>query len=109
MLIGPAAVALMAASGAFAQGQPPAGYNEALIKAGGQSDALSMVCGKATQARVDAHKADLRQHFAAKGVAPAKFNVIYDTAFNEMKSGAAANPAQTKATCARLARGVLTG
>ena len=89
---------------AFADNSPP-GYHEAMIKAGGQADAVGVVCGKFTEARASAHKAELKKMFAAKGVAPAKFEAIYSGGYNELKAGAKANPLQIRQACDRLAKG----
>lgn len=102
-----ASALLMAAftTPAFADNLPP-GYHEAMIKAGGQADALGVVCGKVTEAQANAHKADLRKMYAAKGVAPAKFETIYGGGYNEVKTGARANPVQVRQACDRLAKGL---
>ncbi len=104
-------IALVAAAAALALSIPttvlaqnaPLEYYQDLAKAGGQADALSMACGKTTQAAVDAHKAKLRQNFAGHGLTPASFNGIYDAAYKSMMTQTRANPAQTKQGCARLA------
>lgn len=92
-----------------ANGQAPAGYHEAMIKGGGQIDALGVVCGKVTIAQAKAHKAKLKQMFAAKGVAPATFETVYEGGYGNVIAGAKANPVAVKARCAQIARGQLAG
>jgi len=92
---------------AFADNAPP-GYHEAMIKGGGQADALGVVCGKITEAQANAHRAELKKMYAAKGVAPAEFEAIYSGGYNEVKAGAKANPAQIRQACDRLAKGPMS-
>lgn len=98
------ATALMA-SGALAQNAGPAGYNQAMINAGGGADAVGVICQKATLAQAKAHRASLRKYMAGQGVAGAVFDTHYDRGFNEAMARAKANPAQARAACAQLARG----
>lgn len=100
------AIIAMLPSLAYAEEPAPPGYNEAVIGAGGQSDAVSLVCGKTTLSQAIAHKAVMKRLFAARGVASARFDTMYDTAFNQVKAKAQANPAQTKLQCAQFAKGM---
>lgn len=92
---------------AFADSSPP-GYHEAMIKGGGQADAVGVVCGKVTQAQANSHKAELKKMYAAKGIPPAKFEAIYSGGFNEVKAGAKANPVGIRQACDRLAKGQMS-
>lgn len=94
--------ALCAPAVVFAQSAPLQYYKD-MTKAAGQADGLSVACGKANQATVDAHKAKIRQNFAPHGLSPASFDQFYDAAFKTMIAQARTNPAQVKQACARLA------
>ena len=104
-MIASALVTAAVATAALADNSPP-GYHEAMIKGGGQADAVGVVCGTITEAQANAHKAELKKMFAAKGVAPAKFEANYGGGYDEVKAGAKANPVQIRQACARLAKGV---
>jgi hypothetical protein len=107
-VIASALAAAVVSTIAFADASPP-GYHDAMIAGGGQADAVGVVCGKITEARAIAHKAELKKMFVAKGVAPAKFEAIYSGGYNQVKAGAKANPAQTRQACERLAKGSMAG
>jgi hypothetical protein len=107
-VIAAALIAVTATAPAFADNSPP-GYHEAMIKGGGQADAVGVVCGKVSEAQADAHKAELKKMFAAKGVPAAKFGALYSSGYNEMKAAAKTNPVQVRQTCSRLAQGRVSG
>lgn len=104
-VIGAGMLALLPVAPVRAQNEP-AGYYQDLATAGGQLDALALACGKTDKATVKTHSDELRKRFAAKGLAPAEFDQLYDAAFNSLTSQAASNPAAIKQTCEQLAQGV---
>jgi len=101
-------VTMTVTTSAFADNAPPA-YHEAMIRGGGQADALGVVCGKVSEAQASAHKAELKKMYAAKGVAPVKFEAIYSGGYNNVKASAKANPVGVRQACDRLSKGAMSG
>lgn len=107
-VVAAALIALAITTPASADNAPP-GYHEAMIKGGGQAAAIGVVCGKVTEAQANAHKAELKKMFLAKGVPAAKFEALYSSEYNGMRAAAKTNPVRVRQACRRLAQGRLSG
>ena len=101
--------AMLVSNAVMAQGRAPVQFYQSLAKGAGKVDGLSVACGKVGVGTAQAHRAKLRQDYAAKGLAPGTFDQIYDSAYTDVVSKGEANPAQLKDTCARVAATVSPG
>ena len=97
------AAAMLVSTPVMGQGRAPVQFYQSLAKGAGKVDGLSVACGKVGIAAAQAHRAKLRQDYAAKGLAPETFDQIYDGAYTDVVSKGEANPAQLKDTCAQVA------
>lgn len=95
--------AVLVSTPVTAQGVANVRFYQSAARAGGQADGLSVACGKVSVATTKAHRAKMRQDYAAKGLAPETFDGIYDSAFADMVSKGKSNPTQLKAACDRVA------
>ena len=76
--------AMLVSTPVMAQDRAPVQFYQSLAKG----------AGKVSAATAQAHRAKLRQDYAAKGLAPETFDQIYDGAYTDVVSKGEANPAQ---------------